>query len=126
MLRDVIPKHFLRLVYMRFVLIYILLIGLFSCKVTESKISGNYESNYSHTLVLNEDKSFAIVFKDSLAVNINITGKWCILKNAIELKTNDTNQFWECTNLKIKRKRLTRPLHCSPTHRFIIFTRKSE
>jgi hypothetical protein len=99
-----------------------------SCKVTEKTVIGTYESNYQETLTLNSNKTFGIEYEihDTVLTIFRgtkkISGQWKLINNSVSLLVDDKKyDYWECVNLGVKRKELTRPLHCSPTHRFKIF-----
>lgn len=105
---------------------------MFSIKSYTQSIFGVYESNWRDSLIIYSDSSFKISNTSTDTFNVKVhyelTGKLAITKKYVTFTTfnesNDKSLFWSCHSLKRKAKKLIRPLHCEPTHRFLVFQKK--
>lgn len=102
---------------------------LFSIKSYSQSIFGIYKSNWQDSLIIYSDSTFKICNTSTDTFNVKVqhglTGKLTITKRYIRFtKFNESMERtanWSCHPLQRKRKKLIRPLHCEPTHRFLIF-----
>src|SRR5687767_9084139 len=90
-----------------------------------STIFGKYVSNWGEdTLIIKTDSTFKII-GDSANSSFELSGDCKIEKYSVRFinfnQGSEHINYWSCIGLKRKRKYLTRPLHCGPTHRSLIF-----
>ncbi len=98
---------------------------------TRSSIFGKYVSNWGETLIIKHDSTFKIITAriDSTQRNVlfELTGRCIIDKRSIRFtyfdQQDSSTAYWRCFGLSLKHKQLKRPLHCGPTHRFLIFSK---
>ncbi len=110
----------------------------------KSNVFGKYlRESGKDTLIIKTDSTFTIIIHGKDATNksirLELNGKCKIDKHYIYLKAfsyylpsndeekiNGSLDYWFCAPLKREGYSLKRPLHCTPTHRFLIFKKIKE
>ncbi len=103
----------------------------FCCRSRDTKVMGIYASVHGDTLNLVEDHSFRVelMYPDTADTNqFKITtGRWHREKRKIifNVDSRSLGTYWECAPLKIRCRRLKRPMVCDESEDQLVFKKTS-